>query len=211
MIANSEDIDIRNQAHLKLGTYYFSTENFEQAFEYYQSVMLNDSTGVYALDAASNYALLAKLTHEWEKAVQVYQMIIDRWGDQKINAETQFNIAFCYYQAKLYNKSIQVFEKYLNDFQTDELKAEALYWIGENQFSKEEYEIAVNAFLKVSYSYPNVIKWAAVAELRAGEAYLSNNQTDRAISQFKKVISSYGAGSEAGSDAKKRLNQLGVK
>lgn len=211
MIANSEDIDIRNQAHLKLGTYYFSTENFEQAFEYYQSVMLNDSTGVYALDAASNYALLAKLTHEWEKAVQVYQMIIDRWGDQKINAETQFNIAFCYYQAKLYNKSIQVFEKYLNDFQTDELKAEALYWIGENQFSKEEYEIAVNAFLKVPYSYPNVIKWAAVAELRAGEAYLSNNQTDRAISQFKKVISSYGAGSEAGSDAKKRLNQLGVK
>ncbi|HOQ80474.1 MAG TPA: tetratricopeptide repeat protein, partial [Candidatus Cloacimonadota bacterium] len=166
---------------------------------------------VYAIDAASNYALVAKLTNEWEKAVQVYQMIIDRWGDQNINSETQFNIAFCYYQAKLYDKSIQVFEKYFNDFTTDELKAEALYWIGENLFSKEEYELAVNSFLKVAYSYPSAIKWSAVAELRAGEAYLSNNQMDRGITQLKKVISTYGQGSEAGAEAKKRLNQLGIK
>ena len=141
MIANSEDIDIRNQAHLKLGTYYFSTENFEQAFEYYQSVMLNDSTGVYALDAASNYALLAKLTHEWEKAVQVYQMIIDRWGDQKC-AETQFNIAFAIIKQAF---TISLSRYLVNDFQTDELKLKL--WLDWKINSKEEYEI-VNAFLK---------------------------------------------------------------
>ncbi|HPY96772.1 MAG TPA: tetratricopeptide repeat protein [Candidatus Cloacimonadota bacterium] len=210
-IANSEDINIRNQAHLKLGTYYLSTEDFDLAFDYYQAVMLNDTTGVYAIDAASNYAIVAKLTNEWEKAVQVYQMIIDRWGDQNINSETQFNIAFCYYQAKLYDKSIQMFEKYFNDFTTDDLKAEALYWIGENLFSKEEYELAVNSFLKVAYSYPTAIKWSAIAELRAGEAYLSNNQMERGITQLNKVISIYGPGSQAGTEAKKRLNQLGIK
>jgi len=211
LIANAENVDIRNQAHLKLGTYYFTNENFEQASQYYYSVMINDTTGVYALDAASNYAMLAKITKEWEKAVQTYQMIINRWGDKQISSETQFNIAFCYYQAKLYDKSILIFEKYFNTFLTDDLKAEALYWIAENYYAKEEYELAVNAFLKVPYSYPNVIKWAAVAELRAGESYLKNKQVDRAISTFKKVISLYGKNSEAGIEAVKNLDLLGVK
>jgi len=155
--------------------------------------------------------MLAKITKEWEKAVQTYQMIINRWGDKQISSETQFNIAFCYYQAKLYDKSILIFEKYFNTFLTDDLKAEALYWIAENYYAKEEYELAVNAFLKVPYSYPNVIKWAAVAELRAGESYLKNKQVDRAISTFKKVISLYGKNSEAGIEAVKNLDLLGVK
>lgn len=211
MISHSDNAQIRVQAHLKLGNYYFTAEEFDLASQYYTSVIQNDSTGAYAFDAASNYALLTKITKEWEKAIQLYQMIIKRWGDKQLNSETQFNIAFCYFQAKLYDKSIQMFEQYYASFTSNELKAEALYWIAENYFSKEEYQQAVNAFLKVSYTFPTLVKWASLSELRAGESYLKNNQKDKAILTLKRVINVYGASSEAGLEAKTILDGLGVK
>lgn len=208
LAANSSNSNIKNQAMLKLGSYYFTKEVFDQAMDYYYAVITNDSTGVLALDAAHNFAMVAKINNEWEKAIKTYQMIIDKWGDKQITSETQFNIAFCYYKAKLYDRSIQILEQNFNFFASDDLKAEALYWIGENYFAKEEFDLAVNSFLRVGYSYPNVIKWAGISELRAGEAYLKNKQMDKAKSTLEKVVRVYGENSQAGSEARKILNTV---
>ncbi len=202
---NSTFNEIKNAAYQRLGTLNYTRENFDQAMYYYHYVILNDSTGVLALDAANNFAIVAKITKDWERAVQAYQWIISRWGDQQFSQETRFNIAFCYYQAKLYDRSLQIFEQYQDNFSTEEMKAEALYWIAENYFAKEDFEQSINAFLKVSYTYPSQTRWAGVSEYRAGEVYLRINQPDKARQIFEKILSKYGSGSDIGKEASKYL------
>ncbi len=208
-VLNSKDKELVNRAQLKLGILYFSKEKYQDALNHYSYVIENDSTGTLALEATKNYAIVCKTIEEWGKAIDAYELIISRWGDDKVKAKTRFDIAFCYYRDKKYPKAAEMFEKAISNLKDDALKAEALYWIGESYFHNENYEEAVSNFLKVSYQYPDQIKWKKISDLRAAESYYQKGDYQKAKYMFKKVIKKYGPGSDVGKEASKRLKELG--
>ncbi len=208
-VLNSKDKNLVNKAQLKLGLLYFTKEKYQEALNRYSFVIENDSTGTLALEAAKNYASVCKTIEEWGKAIDAYELIISRWGDDKVKAKTRFDIAFCYYRDKKYPKAAEMFEKAISDLKDDALKAEALYWIGESYFHNEQYEKAVSSFLKVSYQYGNQIKWKKISDLRAAESYYQKGDYQKAKYMFKKVVKKYGPGSDVGKEASKRLKELG--
>jgi len=206
--ANSEFTDLSNQAHLKLGTLNFSDENYQEALADYYQVIANDKSGKLALDAAKNFAFVCKTIGEWQKAISAYRIILDKWGDSGLEAQTIFDIAFCYFRDKKYEKAIEMFEKALPMLADKEQQAETQYWIGESYFGLENYEAAVRELLKVSYNYPDFTQWSASAELRAGEAYFNLGEFDKARRIYKKLISKYGKFSNWGKEAAKRLEKM---
>ncbi len=202
------DMQLRKQAYLKLGTINFSMENFDQALADYFYVIQNDDDGKLAFDAARNFAFVCKRLKQWQKAVSAYEIILDRWGDTGLQAETLFDIAFCHYRDKKYNNAIEMFRNAVSLLDDDAFKAEAQYWIGESYCGLDLYETAITEFLKVSYNYPTITDWAASAELRAGECYLRLKQFTKARSIFQRVISKFGAGSNYGRQASEHLKNL---
>ncbi|MCK4312617.1 MAG: tetratricopeptide repeat protein, partial [Candidatus Cloacimonetes bacterium] len=110
-VANSIDENLSNQARLKLGTINFSNEKYQKALNYYYKVIENDKTGKLALDAAQNFAYVCKTIKEWQKAVAAYEIILERWGDAELEAETIFDIAFCHFRDKKYQNAIKMFER----------------------------------------------------------------------------------------------------
>jgi len=207
-VLNSKNKELVNQAQLKLGILYFSKEKYQEALDHYSYVIQNDSTGTLALEATKNYAIVCKTIEEWGKAIDAYELIISRWGDDRVKAKTRFDIAFCYYRDKKYPKAIEMFEKAIANLKDNALKAEAQYWIGESYFHNEKYEEAVSSFLKVSYQYPDQIKWKKISDLRAAESYYQKGDYQKAKYMFKKVIKKYGPGSDVGKEASKRLKEL---
>lgn len=204
----SDNESIRNQAHFKIGTIYFTKENFEEAMNQYSFVIENDESGKLALDAAKNFAIVCKTIEEWSNAIDAYEIILERWGDEGLEAETLFNIAFCHFRDKKYKKSIEMFEKVLPLLTEDILKAEAQYWIGESYFGMDDFEQAITAFLKVGYNYSSITRWAATASLKTGESYIMAHKPDKARQIFEKIISKYGKNSQWGKIAVVRLQQF---
>jgi len=204
-VANSIDKSMSNQAHLKLGTINFSQENYQKALSHYYKVIEQDEDGKLAFAAASNFALVCKTMKEWQKAIAAYQIILERWGDEGLEAKTIFDIAFCYFRDKKYSHAIDMFRRAIPLLENKEAKAEAQYWIGESLFGMEKYESAVSELLKVGYNYSEFTQWAASAELKAGEAYQNNKQFDKAAQIYERVIDKYGKYSQWGTEASSRL------
>ncbi len=200
--------EVKKQANFKLGNLLFTTEDYENALTRYYYVIENDSTGTLAKDAARNFALVCKAIGEWEKAVSAYEIILERWGDQDMQAETLFDIGYCYYRDRKYNRAVETFQKAIPILENPEMKAEAQYWIGQSYFDDEAWESAVTAWLRVSYNYPNITQWAAVSELKSGEAYLMMRNIEKARLIFEKVVQKYGAGSDWGKEAAKKLKEI---
>ncbi len=200
--------EVKKQANFKLGTLYFTTEDYQKALTSYFYVIEHDSTGTLAKDAARNFALVCKAIGEWEKAVSAYEIILERWGDQDMQAETLFDIGYCYYRDRKFRQSVETFQKAIPILENPEMKAEAQYWIGQSWFDDEEWESAITAWLRVSYNYPGITQWAAVSELKSGEAYLMMRNTDKARLIFEKVVQKYGAGSDWGKEAAKKLKEM---
>jgi tetratricopeptide (TPR) repeat protein len=207
-VTKAQDAHLRNQAYLKLGTINFTQENYDQALADYFYVIQNDDQGELAKDAARNFAFVAKRLEQWQKAVSAYEIILERWGDTGLQAETIFDIAFCHYRDKKYSNAVEMFRNAVSLLATDLQKAEAQYWLGESYYGMDLYETAITEFLKVSYNYPAITDWAASAELRAGECYLKMRQFAKAKTIFQRVVSKFGAGSNYGLQAQEHLRNL---
>jgi tetratricopeptide (TPR) repeat protein len=201
LAAGASDARIAARANLKLGNLSYAGEKYPDALAYYDKVMAMDSTGTLARDAAHNYAVVCKTLGEWERAVAAYERILDRWGDKGLQGETLFDIAYCYYRDKKYAHAVETFDKAMPMLDSSQSKAEALYWRAESLFGLEQWDQAVSAFLKVAYSYPDIVQWAATAELRTAEAYQRQGSPDKCRAMLDRIVEKYGADSQWGREA----------
>lgn len=204
---HTTNADLQNQIRLKLGTIYLNKNELDKALDYYYQVIINDKLGPLSKDAAHNFAVIARQMQDWEKVISAYRLIMDRWGQSHLDAETRLTIAFSYYQAKQYDQAINLFNQLLNELENEELKAESQYWVAECYVGKQALNEAVTAFLKVRYSYEKFGQWAGLAELRLAETYLKQGQTEKASQLFNEIIRVYGANSDLGKEARKYLEQ----
>ena len=204
----ADDQELVNEANLKLGTIFFSKEEYQKALDHYYKVILADDKGELALNAAKNFAYVCKTIEEWQKAIDAYEIILSRWGDEKMQNQTKFDIAFCYYRDKRYQHAIEMFEQAIPILDDKEIQAEAQYWIAESYAGMEKFEKAITEFLKVSYNYDGFAHWAASAELRAGEIYMKMQKWVKAKRIFQRVLTKYGTYSDWGKQATERLKLM---
>jgi|GEM_PF-2462107 len=207
-VLQSNERDLRNQAHLKLGTINFSQEQYQQALEHYYTVIEHDMTGSLAFDAAKNFAIVCKTIEEWQRAIEAYELILERWGDEGLEGETFFNIAYCQYRDRRYVDAINSFNKALPSLNDREMKAEAQYWIGESYFSMGQYDNAATEYLKVGYFYPEFKQWNAISELKLAESYIRQGRVDNARNILESIISKYGQNSDWSNQAQRILDQI---
>ncbi len=206
---HSSNKTLLNNIHLKLGTIYFSKEEYDKALKNYLYVIENAGKDKLAYDAAKNFAMVCKTTSEWEKAIETYNLILEKWGnDKKIKAETIFDIAFCYFRDKKYPKAIEYFKKSLQLSEDNETLAEAQYWIGESYYGMENYQDAITEFLKVYYNYPELVRWSASSQLKAADSYIKIGEFSKAKKILKRIISTYGKTSRWGKQAETYLNAI---
>jgi len=209
-VTKSENINLRNQAYLKLGTINFSGENYQEALDNYFYVIQNDEKGKLAFDAARNFAFVCKTIEEWQKAVSAYEIILEKWGSQALESQTLFDIAFCHYRDKKYKNAIDMFRQALPLLENNETKAETQFWIGNSYFGLDDYDYAITEYLKLTYDFPDNIQWTALADLKVGESYVKQKKYQKAAQFFRKVISKYGKDSNWGQQASRRLEDLGI-
>jgi len=204
-VLHTTDDQLRNQVFLKLGNLYLLQDNAAKALEYYYLAIMQDQVGDIAKDAAHNFALTARNMQEWDKAMAAYKIIIDRWGQTYLSAETKLTIGFSFYMAGEYDQTLNLLNHILKDLKTTDHKAEAQYWIAESYFQKEEYATAEKEFAKIKTNYSTAGRWMELVDLRIAETYFRREEIATAKKILQNVIRVYGASSNPGNTASKLL------
>ena len=202
------DSELINNVRLKLGSINFSNSNYKEALDNYKYVIDNDKEGKLATQAIENFALTCKAMGEWLVAIEAYQLLQERVDSPRIKPKTLFEIAYCYYMDKKYDKAIGMFNKVENQVSDRELLAEIYFWIGDSYFQKQEYEKAIEELLKIVYNYNDYPQWYVNANIKIATAYEKQEKFDKARMFYRNVINRFGTENRWGKEAKKLMDSL---
>lgn len=108
-----------------------------------------------------------------------------------------------------FDMAVQGFKEYQSRYPDTDLADNALYWIGECYYAKQQYKDAIDAFTTLLNTYKTSDK-AAAALLKKGFAYLELGDRAQAVINLQYVLYEY-PGSKEADLARERLSSLGVK
>jgi tol-pal system protein YbgF len=95
-----------------------------------------------------------------------------------------------------YQLAVSGYEEYLETAPESDMADDAQYWIGESYYSLEDFDRAIQEFLKVRDIYPEG-NMVAAATLKIGYAFLRKGDCATARRYFETVINEYPDSNEA--------------
>jgi tol-pal system protein YbgF len=108
-----------------------------------------------------------------------------------------------------FDLAMQGFQEYRKRYPDTDLADNALYWIGECQYSKRQFNEAIAAYTELLNTYKASDK-AAAALLKKGLAYIEAGDRSQAVINLQYVLYEH-PGSKEAELARNRLASLGVK
>jgi tol-pal system protein YbgF len=107
-----------------------------------------------------------------------------------ISPQEVYNMAYADYLDGNFDLAIDGFKTYRQHFSDSPLADNALYWIGECNFSQKKHEEAINTFNELIMNYPQSDK-AAAAFLKKGLCLVELGKKDEALSVFKLLVGKF--------------------
>ncbi len=117
-------------------------------------------------------------------------------GTPGLSPTSAFNLAYNDYLNGRYDLAVAGFERFLKDFPSTSLTANAHYWIGESHYSLKDYRKAMQAFEVVIHDYPKSEK-VPPALFKLGLAAVESGDPLKARTYLKRVIEDYSSSNEA--------------
>lgn len=145
---------------------------------------------------------------EYNKAIKKFRQLIKKFPQSPYAAKSQFTIGLIYEKKGNIERALEEYHKVAESYpySTEEVSKviEAEYRLGNLLLEKEggdtwqkivtfegNYERAVKVFERAIKISPFSI-WAPEMQYKSGEAYFRAKKYDNAITEFKKVLESYG-------------------
>ena len=120
--------------------------------------------------------------------------------------QASYDVAFNFLKEGRYPQAIEAFGRFLQQYPSSRLAANAQYWLGESQYVSRDYDAALLQFRKVVEQYPGNPK-VPDALLKIGYIYAEKQQWSEAKTALDRVIREYPQ-SGAADLARQRLNRL---
>jgi tol-pal system protein YbgF len=118
-----------------------------------------------------------------------------------------YSYAYELYRNGKYAESEAKFNEFLAKYPSDELSDNAVYWLGEIQYSQKNYEGAITLFNKLVSDYPDGNK-VPDGLLKMAYSYGNIGKKAESVVTLKKIVNEY-PGTRAFNLAKKKLASMG--
>jgi tol-pal system protein YbgF len=129
-------------------------------------------------------------------------------GPPPISADTLYQNALRDFTGGKYDLARQEFSDYLTNFPTNDLAANAQFYLGEIDYAQGNYKVAMGEYTKVMSQYPRSFKVAA-SLLKKAQAEIKLGNKQAGIRDLHEVVRKY-PGSDEARQAQSRLRELGV-
>ncbi len=125
----------------------------------------------HAAQAGFERAIMKYNTGDTASSIAIYRTVADSFPANKFGEQSRYRLAR-YYLSIEFNDSARAELKFLAESEFNPgLAAEALYRIGQTYLRDEDYEMAMESFLKVRDNYSGYEDWFSLSLLALGEAY----------------------------------------
>jgi tol-pal system protein YbgF len=106
------------------------------------------------------------------------------------SAQDVYNMAYNDYLKGNFDLAVEGFKMYKDQFPASPLADNALYWIGECDYSQRKFDEAVNVFNELIMTYPQGDKVPA-AFLKKGMSFAESGKKEEALAAYKLLITKF--------------------
>ncbi len=109
-------------------------------------------------------------------------------------------------RAKQYDDAMPYFQNLVQN-RTDDIGAQAQYYLGESYLEQKDYDDAITAFVRVGTIFPAYNEWVTKSYLKLGDCYTDTKDFARAKEMYKAVLTKH-KGDVYGKEAGIKLRKL---
>lgn len=149
-------------------------ENFDQASEEYVRLTYIYPDHELVPDAMLRLANHYYKSEQFKVAAKVFAQFQERHKGHRLASRALFLSAQCWMKLEDLAPAVEALEKLIEAYPDDkDVRAEAMYWLGDVHTRGENYQDAYRTFKKLTWDYPES-KWAKIARGRLTEEVFLN-------------------------------------
>jgi len=173
IISNWPDSEYASRSQFKKAICLEKMGNYEQACEEYVKVTYIYPDSPLVADATVRLGNYYYKQKAYKVAGKVFFKFQQRNPTHPLACKALFLSAQCYMKLEDFKESVALLTRLIDEYTDDkEVRAEAMYWLGDSYFKDHNYLKAYQTFKKLTWDYPES-KWAKIARGRLTEDALA--------------------------------------
>jgi tetratricopeptide (TPR) repeat protein len=197
-----------NEQALRLGAsvFYFELKNFKNAAEYYERLLAQKIPEELRLEALRGIVRSLYQLKDWERGSTYSEQLLKIETSPDDHAYSNLIIGYLEQQNKLYDLSIDYFNKVLN-LNASLLKPEAAFQLSFNMLNLGNYKEAENTTLRLIEKYGSDEYWNTKCYILLGDIFIAQNDYFNAKATLQSVYQN-SSNPELKAEALKKIKEI---
>lgn len=193
-------------AVLEIGNIYSAMKDYDSAINIYDQAIdrISKSPRIAEIMFMKGVSYSNKL--QPDNAYGVFQDVVQNYDGTIFADKAKFELGLIELSAKRYDNALFYFRN-LAESRTDDIGAEAQYYIGITYNEQDSTVSAINAFEKVRTIYSAYEEWLTKSYMALGDIYVKQDSTDKAREYYRAIVSKH-KGDPFGKEAQSKLREL---
>ena len=193
-------------AVIEMGNIYNEMKDYDDAIQLYDKALKVLPNQLRFPEILFNKGLTFENKKDVSSASEVFNMIIQEYNQSVFADKSKLELGIIDLAANLYTDATNYF-KDLAQTHTDEIGAEAQYYLGETYFEQNDIQDAISSFVSVATVFPAYNEWIAKSNLKLGDCYVKLKNYRKAREIYQSVFVSHHADA-FGKEARLKIRKL---
>lgn len=186
---NSKNTTEKEQVKYNIAYTYFKLKDYTQAATYFTNFLSKEhEDGTVVDDANVRLGDCYFASKKYTQAIKAYDKVIDNLGTGADYAQYQKGMSFGFLEKNA--QKITELQKVISDFETTNLKDDALFQLAATYTATKQNDKAHDTYKQLQKEYKKS-SYIPKSLLRQGLLYYNDNENDKAIAAYKKVVAAY--------------------
>ena len=180
-----------NNLHYAIASCLLKEGKLQKAISQLQAIINKSKDTTTKILAMSRLADAYQDYGEYEKAIQIYDLILKDFPGVIDQYYIHYRIGLAYFNQGDYQKSKGIFESFLREYKENNLKPQAIYLLGSSLYNMGEFSKAIDVLKDVLRYASQDTETTQMAEYEIADSIYQVGNEKEAITRFKYLRSKY--------------------
>ncbi len=191
---------------IEIGNIYNQLKKYGQAISIYNKALTSLPNTLRYPEIMYNEGMTYLNKTSPDSASDEFNLIIQNYDGTIFAEKSKLQLGLISMRAKQYEDAMPYFQDLVTN-RTDDIGAQAQYYLGESYLEQQDYNDAITAFVRVGTIFPAYDEWVTKSYLKLGDCYVDTKDFERAKEMYRVVLTKH-KGDIYGKEARTKLRDL---